>query len=395
MILLIGYKIYRKILIISGIGVSKYGSLDQLPTLSYFQIMSAQILDLDDDYVINQCTKFLARQNSDSRHNFGQFNDNDIRSQIAESWRFPIIDSYSDGIDPVKNYNWNRVTFVYQNLAATAPNNIAVVGTFANLFDPIPLENVKFFGESTRYYALTVLVPKSEVHTYQFIVDGQYILDPINPQRATLDNDKVWSRFFTNFCTQPLNFDYWEYIILQRLVEHILPFRTQEGQNFVNRYYSNLDRQSRDNLYPYAYRLDESVGAANFIDNILAREENHHLNDYKICLAQIDRILRQRNPFIEPKDMPRDMYIDLYNEMTNNQVNGWDYSTYGSPLFFLQLLRRHTYTGAFSHPKYGGNVGGAGWAYLSERFRDGNGKTLFEWRKAIEKPLGVNNDYHG
>jgi hypothetical protein len=357
--------------------------------------MPVQMLKLDDQYVLNQCTKFLARTNTDPGHNFGQFSDNDIRSRIAESWRFPIIDTYSDGIDATKNFDWNRVTFLYKQQGETAPNNVSVVGSFANLFELIPLENVKFYDEATVYYALTVLVSKGEVHTYQFIVDGQVIPDPINPQRVVLDNGKIWSRFFTNFCTQPLNFDDWEYVILQRLVDHILPFRTEDGQNFVDRYYNYLDRQAKDNLYPYAYRLDKSVGAANFIDNILAREENHHLIDYKICLEQIDRILRQRNPFIEPREMSRELYVDLYNEMTTNQVNGWDYKKYESPLYFLQLLRRHTYTGAFSHPKYGGNVGAAGWAYLSERFRDDKGKTLFDWRRAIEKPLGVNSDYHG
>jgi hypothetical protein len=357
--------------------------------------MSVQILELNDQYVLNQCTKFLARKNTDPRHNFGQFNDNDIRSTIAESWRFPIIDSYSDGIDAAKNYDWNRVTFVYQHQGEMLPNGVSVIGTFANLFEPIPLKNIKFSGEPTGYYALTILVPKGEVHRYQFIVDGQVIPDPINPQSVTLDNGKIWSRFFTNFCTQPLNFDDWEYVILQRLVEHILPFRTEEGQNFVNRYYNFLDRQAKETELPYAYKLDEAVGAANFIDNILAREENHHLMGYKICLQQIDRVLRQRNPFIEPSEMSREIYVDLYNEMTTDKVDGWDYSKYNSPRFFLELLRRHTYTGAFSHPKYGGNVGAAGWAYLSERFRDNNGKTLFDWRRAIEKPLGVNSDYHG
>lgn len=357
--------------------------------------MAVQILELNDQYVLNYCTKYLARKNPEPRNNFGQFTDNDIRSQVAESWRFPIIDTYSDGSDSVKNYDLNRVTFVYQVSGTTTPKNIAVIGTFSNLFELIPLTNVKFLGEPTSYYALTVLVPKAEVHTYKFVVDGKYIPDPINPQRAVLDNGQIWSRFFTNFCTQPLNFDDWEYVILQRLVDHILPFRTKEGQNFVNRYFNNIDRQSKDNQYPYAYRLDESVGAANFIDNILAREENHHLIDYKICLAQIDRILRQRNPFIEPREMSRELYVDLYNEMTLDKVNGWDSGKYGSPLFFLQLLRRHTYTGAFSHPKYGGNIGAAGWAYLAERLVNEQDKTLFDWRKAIEKPLGVNSDYHG
>ncbi|PSF38261.1 hypothetical protein C7H19_07280 [Aphanothece hegewaldii CCALA 016] len=356
--------------------------------------MDIQILKLDELYILNQCTKFLARTNTDNRHNFGQFNDDSIRAQIAESWRFPLLDTYSDGNDPVKSYNQNRVTFVYRHLGEKQPQSVSVVGSFANLYEAIPLQPVTFLNEPTAYYALTILVPKGEVHTYKYIVDGQGILDPINPQQVTLDNGQIWSRFFTAFCTQPLCFDDWEYVILKRLVNRLLPFRTKEGQNFIDRYYNFLDRQSKDNLYPYAYRLDESVGAANFIDNILAREENHHLMDYKICLAQIDRILRQRNPFIEPAIMPRELYMDLYNEMTTNIVNGWDYNQYNSPLYFLQLLRRHTFTGAFTHPKYGGNIGAAGWAYLSERYSDA-GKTLFDWRQTIEKPLGINSDYHG
>ena len=44
------------------------------------------------------------------------------------------------------------------------------------------------------------------------------------------------------------------------------------------------------------YDMDVTVGAVNYIDNILAREESHHLIDYQICLEQIDRVLRQRNP---------------------------------------------------------------------------------------------------
>jgi len=358
--------------------------------------MAIQILENDDQYILNHCTKFLARDNTDPRHNFGQFSDDDARSRHCESWRFPIIDGYSDGNDFDKTYTSNLVTFVYRHQGSTLPKNVSVIGTFANLYEPIPLKPVKFVDEETGYYALQIVVPKGEFHTYKFIVDGQAILDPINPQRTMLDNGQFWSRFFTNLCTEPLSFETWEFVILDRLVDHILPFRTEEGQNFLNRYYKNeLSRQDKEVQYAFAYRLDQSVGVVNFIDNLLAREENHHLIDYKICLGIINRILRQRNPFIEPRNMSKEMYIDLYNEMANNSVNGWDYDQYNSPLYFLRLLRRHTFTGAFSHPKYGGNVGATGWAYLSERYRDQNGKTLFDWRRAIEKPLGLNSDYRG
>jgi hypothetical protein len=133
---------------------------------------------------------------------------------------------------------------------------------------------------------------------------------------------------------------------------------------------------------------DQSVGVVNFIDKLLAKEENHHLIDYKICLDLINRLLRQRNPFIEPEKMSKEMYIELYNQMASGTVPGWNYGRYGNPRYFLQLLRRHSYTGAFSHPKYGGNVGATGWAYLASRYP-------FQWQKALEPPLGINADYRG
>lgn len=356
--------------------------------------MPVQILENEDQYVLNQCTKFLARANTDPRHNFGHFSDEDERSRICEPWRFPIIDTYSDGKDPEKSYTFNKVTFVYRHPDPTPPQ-VSVIGTFASLYEPIPLKPVLFLDEETGYYALTIIVPKGEIHTYKFIVNGQVILDPINPQRAMLDNGQFWSRFFTNLCTEPLCFEEWEFGILDRLTEHILPFRTEEGENFLNRYYKFLEQQDKEIQYAYAYRLDQSVGVVNFIDNFLAKQESNHLIDYKICLGIINKILRQRHPFIEPREMSKEVYIDLYNGMANNSVDSWDYKQYSSPLFFLQLLRRHVYSGAFSHPKYGGNVGASGWAYLSERYRDQTGKTLFDWRRAIEKPLGINSDYRG
>jgi hypothetical protein len=141
--------------------------------------------------------------------------------------------------------------------------------------------------------------------------------------------------------------------------------------------------------------LDESVGAVNFIDKLISREENQYFDDYKICLEQVDNVLRQRNRILEPEFMPKEMFVDLYNQMATGNVPGWNYSRYGNPRYFLQLLRRHTYTGAFCHPKYGGNTQGAGWAYLEEKYRDKDGKTLFDWRRAVERPLGNDPDYHG
>ena len=230
---------------------------------------------------------------------------------------------------------------------------------------------------------------------YKFMVDGQSRLDPINPQRVMLDDGKTWSRFFTQLCTVPITFERWEMALLARITSHILPFETKEGRNFLARFYDSLDRRSKDTQFAHAYRLDQPVGVVNFIDKLLAREEGHHLVDYRTCLAEIDRILRRRNPYLEPAIMPVEMYRDLYDEMSRDQVDGWDRGRYESPRYFLQLLRRHTFTGAFSHPKYGGNAGASGWAFLEERYRDEEGHSLFQWRRIVERPLGENAEYHG
>ena len=55
--------------------------------------------------------------------------------------------------------------------------------------------------------------------------------------------------------------------------------------------------------------------------------------------------------------MSRNTYFALYDEMASDNVADWDKSAYSSPQYFLYLLRRHVVTGAFCHPKYGGNAG--------------------------------------
>jgi hypothetical protein len=353
--------------------------------------MAVRTLELDRDYVFSHCTKYLARsyRRVPPRHNYNNYPEGDQRASIAEAWRFPVIDALSDVADS-RAYASNAVTFVYFDSSAPPPGSVGVIGTFANLYEPVPLQRV---GTSP-YFAVTAVVAKGSVHTYKYIVDGRAVLDPVNPQRTRLDNGVAWSRFFTWNCTAPVSFERRERDILTRLAEHILPFNSQSGRNFLDRYYFGLDHDSRDSLYPNAYRLDENVGVANYIDKLVAREELHHLVDYKICLDIIDRVLRRRDPYVEPRQAPREIYIQLYNEMATDRVDGWDYSRYNSPRYFLSMLRRHTVTGAFSHPKYGGNAGAAGWSYLEDRYRK-DSATLFAWRKHQEPPLGDSNEYRG
>jgi hypothetical protein len=358
----------------------------------------------DDTYVLNYSTRYLARDNTDGRHNYGQYAAGDPRARIAEAWRFPIVDSYYDGVDYEASYAFNCVTFIYPDGDQPA-TGVAVVGTFADLHTPIPLRRV----EGTKYWTVSVAVPKGEVHRYKFLVDGQAIVDPVNVQRVVTPDGGEWSRFFTQLCTEIVSFETWEATLLQRLTDHILPFRTTEGQRFLDLYYNYLDRQAKDTQYARAYRLDQPVGAVSFIDKIVAREEAHRLVDYKICLELIDRLLRQRNPYEEPGRISSSFYVELYDQMAGTAtIPGWDYSRYSNPRFFLQLLRRHTYTGAFSHPKYGGNAGAAGWAYLAANLRDpqsgalpvapadpGQAASYFDWAHGLERPLGRNPEYHG
>ena len=356
----------------------------------------------DAQYTLNFCTKHLARFNTEARHAFTDDARSTLAGTICEAWRFPIVDTYAGGAaavtDPGDYPLYNQVTFIYRDLPGQPAGSVGVIGTFYNLYDPALLSRVMFAGEPTPFWAVSCAIPKRQLHRYRFVVDGNIQNDPINPQAATLPTGKVWSRFFTEACAENLVLEDWEQNILRRLVEQMAPFRTEDGQRFLDQFYSALDNSSDPEVFQHAYRFDESVGEVGFIDNLLACSEHHRLIDYKLCLPLIDRVLRLRDPYREPGDMSKEIYDALYNEMALDQVNGWDTTQYGSPLFFLNLLRRHICTGAFSHPKYGGNAAGAGWGYLERVCSNTNSKygtSEFTWRDALEAPLGDNPDYLG
>ncbi|HZI08735.1 MAG TPA: gluconate 2-dehydrogenase subunit 3 family protein [Myxococcus sp.] len=357
--------------------------------------MPAYVLEQDTQYVLNHCARYLARNNRDRRHDFGHFAPEDEHANICESWRFPIVDShYSHELGVEGSFALNEVTFVYADPVGV-PSRVELVGTFAPLYERLPLRRLP----GTPYFSVTLRVPKGQVHVYRYAVDGRLMLDPINPQRARLDNGETWSRFFTQQCLMPITFERWEQELLARLTDHILPFRTKQAQRFLDEHVRRLDRQAREVEFPNAYRLDQSVGVVNFIDKLLAREEAHHREGYRTCLSIIAGLLRQRYPGLPPAEVPREAIVQLYGELAasgQQPILGWDYSRYREPAYFLKLLRRHTISGAFSHPKYGGNVGAVGWAFLEERYRDPRGgTTLFDWRRVIEQPLGMSREYRG
>ena len=343
----------------------------------------------DDQYVLNHCTKYLARDNTDQRHSFSGIDDGKPRARLSEAWRFPIVDSH-DG-DEADAYEWNDVTFVYAIARdGPVPAAIELVSTCVALNAPVALKCV---GDSI-FWACTLKVRKGERHRYVFLVEGNVLADPVNPQTQRTPSGETWSSFFTWAATQPVTFERWEFVILERLTRHVLPFKTKEAENF-------LKRGANEGNVGHLYRLDVSVGVTNYIDKALAREERHQLYAYKTCLEMIDAVLRRRHPGKDPEFVDKSSYERLYNEMAANGTNtalfqdGWDRSRYESPFHFLYLLRRHAITGAFAHPKYGGNAGGMAWAYLGERYAADGGATAFDWRKAIEPPLGASTEYRG
>lgn len=354
----------------------------------------ATLVDFDDLSVLNYFTRYIARDDSAARHDFGQFAQGDSQANFCEPWRFPLIDSYFDGNSVEESYGYNTVTFVYDG-RTESPTSVEVVGTFGNLYDPVPLRPVQFLGEDTGLWAVRVRAAKGRLHRYLLGVDGQWSPDPINPQRTIGENGQPWSRFFTEACQVPLALSAREREVLGRLVAHLLPFRLPENSKFIQMVYNRLDRSNQEWDFPLAYRLDEEVGVVNYIDKLLARSEQHHAIDYHICLSLIDTLLRRRYGGVDALALPAHAYGDLYREMADNRVAGWDTERYNDPHYFLLLLRRHALTGAFAHPRTGGNSGAAGWMYLESRYRDSEGNTLFDWRRALEAPLGRNTDYRG
>ncbi len=365
----------------------------------------ATVVRKDALYVLNHCARSLARDNVDRRHDYGQYGSDDRAASIAEAWRFPIIDSYRNPDDGT-GQEFNLVTFVCVNRTEALGTVIGVIGSFASLIEPIPLEQI----EDTDYWAVSVAVPKGAVHTYKYLAGSRVMVDPINPQRTRRPDGSEWSVFFTEYCTSLVTLEPWEAELLGRLTDHIMPFRTTEGQRWLSQYHDSLDKGARRSQFARAFQLDQSVGAVSFIDKLLARQERHRLVDYRICLDLCFRLLQYWHPNDDPLKLARDEYAALYEQLAMpvaGAIPGWDYGRYQNPRFFLQLLRRHTFTGAFSHPKHGGNVGAAGWQFLASNLTDpatGQLPTLqavnapapyFDWARAHEAPLGRNEEYHG
>lgn len=300
-------------------------------------------------------------------------------AKYAEAWRFPAVEPWDDRAQTEPG-EWNAVTFTLPQAEEQAKTPSFVCGLpFSNL-RTVPLH----WLPECSLAAATVIIPAGRSYDYLFRRGDELFCDPVNPRRRhTLHGQEV-STFFTDFCFQPVTLRLREAELLRRITNHILPFSTREDELFIQ----NPGGGPQNLLSRQVQHLDHAVGVVNYIDKLLAREERHHLQDYRICLAEIDRILRLRNPYFEPVLMDVNAFRQLNAEMADNRVPEWNHAVYSDPSYFLFLLRRHTWTGAFSHPKYGGNVGAMGWHWLAGRFP-------FRWDLAVEKPLGISGEYLG
>jgi len=224
---------------------------------------------------------------------------------------------------------------------AARPESVAIVGTFHALHAPIPLSPLTVFGEPSGYFAISLAVPRARVYTYKFIVDGAAVLDPIAPQVAPNDSGQVWSRFFTTGCRDRLSLNAWEFEIVRRLAEEILPFQTPEGRLALAREHDRCQQAGT------VYR-DPATEVTHHIDKLLAREACDRLLDYKLCLPLLHAILRQRHPAVPLSALPREAYGELYAQLARGEVPGWDYARYDNPAFFAELLHRHTCSRTFA-----------------------------------------------
>jgi len=306
------------------------------------------------------------------------------RSNIS----FPVIETTKS-----KNHQntFNHVNFVY--FADSKDKiNIYLIGDFDYLYKKRKLHQIFLNDSPTRFWAITLKLPIGNLFYYKFLVNNKLVTDPLNTLSKTLDNNIEWSVCFTHYYKNAIVFEKWEWVILQRLVSYLLPFKTDEFDTFVNKHQGQFNNMTRS----LVSQLNYDIGCVNFIDKLIAKDERHHIIDYKLCLKEIKRILLLLNQFQEPGEMDEYFYQRVYEIMINTDFSLWDKSRYEEPDYFIKVLRRHIITAAFSHPKYGGNTLALGWQFLNALLKENNEDNAgYDWRQAIEKPLGTNTEYAG
>ena len=164
------------------------------------------------EYVLNHCTRYLARDNTDARHAYFGLEADPRRAALSEAWRFPIIDAHSpataDESRSLAYADFNDVTFVYtEDRDGPEAKSVELVASMGSLASPIAMARVA----DSIFWSVTLKIRRGECHRYKFLVDGALILDPINPQIERRATGDVWSRFFTWAYSGLVTFERWEY----------------------------------------------------------------------------------------------------------------------------------------------------------------------------------------
>ncbi|MGH0038307.1 MAG: gluconate 2-dehydrogenase subunit 3 family protein [Myxococcota bacterium] len=102
-----------------------------------------------------------------------------------------------------------------------------------------------------------------------------------------------------------------------------------------------------------------TAGCVNFIDKALAHEDAKARPVYRLGLAGVEAVSRERHEasFVRLTVPQQDA---LLCDLEDGRAAGWPEGPVSSPLFFA-TVRAHTIIGFLADPKYGGNRSYAGW----------------------------------
>jgi hypothetical protein len=195
--------------------------------------VSARVTDPGDEYVLNHCTKQFNRSGLDEKSS----------ATISEAWRFPIVGPLRE--DNPAPFDGNLVTFVYRVTPGDA-RPVQILGTFATLYQPIPLKRVLFQSEDTGYRAVSFEIPQSQVHTYKFYVEGGSCFSRqqrniwVDNAEAILNDyrnigDAIWDRF-----TGRREGTIWYYRELSAFFDEVLPGPLSRELSRTVSYFSSL-----------------------------------------------------------------------------------------------------------------------------------------------------------
>jgi hypothetical protein len=104
------------------------------------------------------------------------------------------------------------------------------------------------------------------------------------------------------------------------------------------------------------------ANCVNFIDKALAHEDHAMKPIYVRGVAGLDLVSQQRfaKPFVELAPEQQD---DILAALESGKAEGWPPGDVAAAEFF-GTVRVHTIVGFLADPKYGGNLGYAGWKVL-------------------------------